>query len=337
MYLTIFDLYSTDHTALATLQAQATARLAQAYRPSTRAHLRHAMRTFLGFTVEFDIDMHRLQEHDILCYIESLVIKGLKYKSIVTHMSLLKNCFHNYYLPFELIESHNVKLMLRACSLTMDFRPVIKGIFTVQILNDIIRTCSILGQPFMYRCIFLIAFFGFLRISNCVPRSGRSFDLFRQLARGDILLTHPGLQIVVKWTKTVQKCNTFKTIPIGTIPGSPLCPISAFLAYTRRFPARDNHPMFYFHGHSGKVVIATELHVRTALATVLRALHLDTKQYGFHTFRRSGATLAYNMGVPLQDIQQHGMWVSDAVWAYIKPTPTQTNVTRAFTTLATAT
>ena len=43
MYLTIFDLYSTDHTALATLRAQATARLVQAYRPSTRTHLRHAM------------------------------------------------------------------------------------------------------------------------------------------------------------------------------------------------------------------------------------------------------------------------------------------------------
>ena len=200
-------------------------------------------------------------------------------------MSLLKNCFHTYNLPFQILESFNVKLMLRACSLTMDFRPAINGIFTLQILNDIIRTCSILGQPCMYRCIFLIAFWGFLRISNCVPRSGCSFDLFRQLARGDIILTHPGLQIVIKWSKTIQKCNTFKTIPIGTIPGSPLCPISAFLAYTRRFPARDNHPMFYFYGVSGKVTITTELHGRTALATLLRALQLDPKQYGFHTFQ----------------------------------------------------
>ena len=230
-------MYLTDNPALARLHTLAIERLAQAYRPATRAHLRHAIRTFLGFTVDFNIDVHHLHEHDIISYIESLVIKGLKYNSIVTHMSLLKNCFHTYNLPFEILESFNVKLMLRACSLTMDFRPVIKVIFTVQILNDIIRTCSILGQPCMYRCIFLIAFFGFLRISNCVPRSGRSFDLFRQLAHGDIILTHPGLQIVVKWSKTIQKCNTFKTIPIGTIPGSPLCPISAFLAYTRRFPA----------------------------------------------------------------------------------------------------
>ena len=330
-------MYSTDNPALALLHSKATERLVQAYRPTTRAHLRHAIRTFLAFTVNYNIDVNQLQENDILCYIESLVIKGLKYNSIVTHMSLLKNCFHSYNLPFALLELHNVKLMLRACSLTMDFRPVIRGIFTVQILNNIIQTCSILGQPHMYRSIFLIAFFGFLRISNCVPRSGRSFDLFRQLARGDILVTHPGLQIVVKWSKTIQKCNTFKTIPIGTIPGSPLCPVSAFLAYTRRFPARDNHPMFYFYGDSGKLTITTELHVRTALATVLRALQLDPKQYGFHTFRRSGATLAFNLGVPLQDIQQHGTWVSDAVWAYIKPTPTQTNVTRAFATLNTAT
>ena len=330
-------MYSTDNPALASLHSKATERLVQAYRPTTRAHLRHAIRTFLAFTVNYNIDVNQLQEDDILCYIESLVIKGLKYNSIVTHMSLLKNCFHSYNLPFELLELYNVKKMMRACSLTMDFSPVIRGIFTVQILKDIIQTCSILGQPYMYRSIFLIAFFGFLRISNCVPRSGRSFDLLRQLARGDILVTHPGLQIVVKWSKTIQKCNTFKTIPIGTIPGSPLCPVSAFLAYTRRFPARDNHPMFYFYGDSGKLTIATELHVRTALATVLRALQLDPKQYGFHAFRRSGATLAHNMGVPIQDIQQHGTWVSDAVWAYIKPTPTQTNVTRAFATLNTAT
>ena len=66
MYLTIFDLYSTDHTALARLHTQAIARLAQAYTPTTRAHLRHAIRTFLGCTVEFNIDMYHLQEHDIL-------------------------------------------------------------------------------------------------------------------------------------------------------------------------------------------------------------------------------------------------------------------------------
>ena len=112
--------------------------------------------------------------------------------------------------------------------------------------------------------------------------------------------------------------------------------MQAFHTYTRRFPARDNHPLFYYIGDCGKIVIATELHVRTALTTVLRVLRLNPKQYGFHTFCRSCATLAYQLGVPLSDIQQHGTRVSNAVWAYIKPTPTQTPVTLAFITLATS-
>ena len=52
-------------------------------------------------------------------------------------------------------------------------------------------------------------------------------------------------------------------------------------------------------------------------------------KFFIYTFRRSSATLAYNLGVPMQDIQQHGTWVSNAVWSYIKPTPTQTPVTQA--------
>ena len=144
MIITVFSFIFTVNPLLTNLHEMATARLAQAYRPATRAHLRHSIRKFLAFTVEYNINIQLLHEHDILSYIESLVIKGLKYNSILTHMSLLKNNFRTYDLPLQLLESVNIKLMLRACSLTMDFRPSVKGIFTVEILNDIIRACSIL-------------------------------------------------------------------------------------------------------------------------------------------------------------------------------------------------
>ena len=308
----------------------ASERLAQAYRPSMHSHLRHAMRKFVAFSVDYNINLEGICERDVISYIEYLVIKGFKYKSIVTHMSLLKNCFHEYLLPFQLLESRNVKLMLRACSLTMDFAPVLKGIFSLEILTQIIRACHILDQPSMYRCLFLLAFFGFLRISNLVPPSGCSFDPFRHLTRGDLIHAYPGLQLVVKWSKTIQSCSAFKTIPIATIAGSPLCPVAAFHTYTRCFPATQDHPMFYYYKPSGQITLLTEPRVRTALATILRALHLNPKLYTFHTFRHSGATLAYNLGVPMQDIQHHGTWISNAVWSYIQPTPTQTPVTQAF-------
>ena len=146
--------------------------------------MRSAMRKFLAFTVEFHVDIQHVDiQQDILSYIEYLVIQGLKYTTIINNLSLLKNSFRMNGLPVYLLESVNIKLMLRACSITMDFRPSIRNIITLQILHKIIAACRILGQPSQYRSLFLLAFFGFLRISNCVPRSSRVFDPSRQLAR----------------------------------------------------------------------------------------------------------------------------------------------------------
>ena len=44
---------------------------------------------------------------------------------------------------------------------------------------------------------------------------------------------------------------------------------------------------------------------------------MDAKAYGFHTFRRSGASLVFSLNVPVQYIKAHGTWASDAVWAYL--------------------
>ena len=40
--------------------------------------------------------------------------------------------------------------------------------------------------------------------------------------------------------------------------------------------------------------------------------------HGFHSLRRSGATLAFDNNVQLQDIMAHGLWRSSAVWCYLQ-------------------
>ena len=40
--------------------------------------------------------------------------------------------------------------------------------------------------------------------------------------------------------------------------------------------------------------------------------------FTFHTFRRPGASLAYNAHVPIQQIKHHGSWASDCVWTYVQ-------------------
>ena len=163
-----------------------------------------------------------------------------------------------------------------------------------------------------------------------VPRSSLTFDPTRQLARGDLISAPPGLQVILKWTKSIQTRGTYKTVPICTIPGSPLCPVANTLAYMQRFPANDNDPMFHYFNKGQKVIIG-EKHVRGALKAVLMRLNINPSQHGFHTFRRSGASLAFHLGVPLQDIQAHGTWLSDAVWSYIQPSTINSPVIQAFT------
>ncbi len=130
----------------------------------------------------------------------------------------------------------------------------------------------------------------------------------------------------------MQKTNQIKTVPLADIPSSPLCPVAAFLELIATYPVNHNCPMFSFM-RGGCLVVVTQRQVRQHLATVMARMGLNPQHHTFHTFRRSGATLAFNLRVPLQDIQSHGTWLSDAVWTYIQPSLTHTAIPQAFKSL----
>ena len=67
-------------------------------------------------------------------------------------------------------------------------------------------------------------------------------------------------------------------------------------------------------GPSGPIV---QSQIRSHFNKILTLTQLNSHHFSFHTFRRSGATLAFNNNVDLQAIKRHGTWTSDAVNAYI--------------------
>ena len=54
---------------------------------------------------------------------------------------------------------------------------------------------------------------------------------------------------------------------------------------------------------------------------------MNAKDFGFHTFRRSGASLAFSLNVPVQYIKAHSIWSSDAVYSYFNPQQYATTLT----------
>ena len=63
------------------------------------------------------------------------------------------------------------------------------------------------------------------------------------------------------------------------------------------------------------------------MKTCIASMDLNPAHYTFHSFRRSGASLAFDSSVALENIKQHGNWRSEAVWTYLNSTPTAASVT----------
>ena len=55
----------------------------------------------------------------------------------------------------------------------------------------------------------------------------------------------------------------------------------------------------------------------SGLRYCLRSIGLDPFEYGGHSFRCGGASLAYQAGLPVEAIKLLGDWKSDAVLLYL--------------------
>ena len=79
----------------------------------------------------------------------------------------------------------------------------------------------------------------------------------------------------------------------------------------------ENEPLFQVMTPGGWRLLI-DSRVRKTLAKLNSKLGYYPGYFTFHTFRRSGATLAYNSDIPVQKIKHHGSWTSECVWRYIQ-------------------
>ena len=145
----------------------------------------------------------------------------------------------------------------------------------------------------------MTAFFAFFRMSNVASHSRFKFDPNRHILRQDVIFHHPRAHILVKRTKTLQDRNSHHFVQIPILQNKHLCPVTAIqqlLAPCQLVPSAHlfAHKICPYHP-----VIDTT--IRDGLRKILTHLGIPLLGHGFHTFRRSGATLAYN-NIQLQHI-----------------------------------
>jgi hypothetical protein len=159
--------------------------------------------------------------------------------------------------------------------------------------------------------------FGLFRKSNVLCPSG-IFIPSKHLCRADFLVHTWGIEITVKWSKTIQCRERKLSVPIPYIPGHPLCPVSAVIqAFQLSQGAPGLGPAFIYPAMHGFESLRYPRFIKM-LRDFLTRLGLNPKQYAGHSFRRGGATFALQAGIPSDIIMQLGDWKSDAYRAYLE-------------------
>jgi integrase len=150
------------------------------------------------------------------------------------------------------------------------------------------------------------------------------------MRRGDVTVLKDSIIINLRWTKTLQRYRQSARIHLFAIPGSPMCPVAAFLALQCSYLVLPSDPLFSYRV-SGQLFLITQPHLRRALKR-FRLLGLSP-HLTFHSFHRSAASLAFASGIPFQSIQAHGTWSSDSLWAYIDADARDSSVARLFSSV----
>ena len=83
-----------------------------------------------------------------------------------------------------------------------------------------------------------------------------------------------------------------------------MCPVKALSALLEKFNLKTSQPLLVLDDYQ----LLTQSHLRSHLATFLRTMGLPLEGHGFHTFRRSAATIAYDANASLTAIKTHGLW-----------------------------
>jgi len=175
-----------------------------------------------------------------------------------------------------------------------------------------------LGDPVdaTWWALFLLCFFLLLRKSNVVPVSVASFDPRKQLLRSDFVVKKGFLMVNGKWSKTNQCGERSGGLPVLSVPGSVLCPVTAYINMCSLVPAEPSDPAFG-EMRGQRYVALTYRRLLLKLKTLIAATGRDPKGFSTHSFRRGGATFAFKAGIPGELIKVLGDWRSDAYLQYL--------------------
>ena len=161
----------------------------------------------------------------------------------------------------------------------------------------------------------LVLFYTMARLGSVLPAS-RSTPSQEFLTRDRINFCVEGLLVTFIHTKTIQFGKRRLHIPLLKID-SVLCPVAAFARSAQNFQGVSHVPAFVFLEEGQVKWLTRSKFIRTFREIIALKVH-DPTEFTGHSFRRGGATWAFQCGMPGELIQICGDWVSDSYKRYLE-------------------
>lgn len=282
------------------------------------------LKLFTQFCHDLGHQPFPVQVTTILRYLAFLSASGRAFGTTHNHISSIKH-FH-LLLGFApgWDSAYLFQLALRGSKRYLGTATFRKLPITPKLLLSMVRLFN-LGNPLHAAmwALFLVAFFSFLRKSNLVTDSpGVTSDKLPR--RRDFVLTSEGAFLQIRATKTIQFSQRILTIPLPFIPSSPPCPVSALHNHFRLNNLAPSDFLFSVKtSNTSSPRPLTYRNFTSFLSKVIALLDLDPQSFSPHSFRRGGASFAFECNVPAELIKFQGDWRSDAYLVYLEMSSTQ--------------
>ena len=156
-------------------------------------------RDFCGFLVATGLHFSQVSHVTLLAFMEFLLQNAITPSNIANYMAGLRASFVLYNINTAPFQNQQLQYFHRAAKLQIQNFPKTKLNLDESLLTRIIAACDTLQFPFIFKPLYLLAFFSFLRISNILPHAITSFDPTCQLAVGDVIFSQDAATIIIKW------------------------------------------------------------------------------------------------------------------------------------------
>lgn len=314
---------------LAMLQRSAQGYAAAALASSSAASYRRHVRYFVNFMRDNKLADHILSGHPLhMSLYISFLARSVSHASLLTYLKGVKALYSRLELddPFCHAGVRRVLAGVRRCKGAGPSRQKlpVQPWMLEQWAEFLCISASDEGLASFVAMVF--AFFGFFRKSTVAvasPRAGEPLDdrvARRMLRRGDIRIDRANycVWVTLAWSKTIQARERVHEVPLAGRRGSILDPVALYSLLCRRVPApADAHAFAYPASISGRLVPLSQRAFVASVKRLARRSGLRADDFAGHSFRRGGASFAFEAGVRGELIQAHGDWRSDAYLRYL--------------------